>query len=385
MPRKKFLLLSSYTYPDSSGSGINAFNFATALTKNGYNARVLSFKRSRNNAKNPSIIRIPYFYGTTIAKLLSVPIIIFYYLFHIAKADVLFVYGNKIIGWQLAIIIAKVFRTKVFFRSLLSGVDDLDSILSVNRIQSNLYKKLFNSIDYYFSINDYFTECWLKNTGKQQALFQSLQGVDTERFYPAISITEKIALRQKLKLESESYLLISSGFLIERKGYGEVFQSIAKLEVPFKYIHTGEYKFGDNHFLRNNNIEAQKIYKKGKILLKNKIVFKGFVSNIDEYLKCADVFIHGKATEGFPNVFLEAMASGLPIVTSPIIGTEGKLLRDRENCIIYRNETELRNAILELRQNEQLRKTIVTNAFSYIRNNASFSKVIQKIEPLINQ
>ncbi len=42
----------------------------------------------------------------------------------------------------------------------------------------------------------------------------------------------------------------------------------------------------------------------------------GFDSNPYKYLKAADLFIFGSNHEGFPNVLLEAMACGLPILTT---------------------------------------------------------------------
>lgn len=50
--------------------------------------------------------------------------------------------------------------------------------------------------------------------------------------------------------------------------------------------------------------------------LRDRIVFLGYSSNPYEYLKKADLFIFGSNHEGFPNVILEAMSCGLPILTT---------------------------------------------------------------------
>ena len=50
--------------------------------------------------------------------------------------------------------------------------------------------------------------------------------------------------------------------------------------------------------------------------LENRVFMMGFESNPFQYLKKADLFIFGSNHEGFPNVLLEAMCCGLPILTT---------------------------------------------------------------------
>jgi len=50
--------------------------------------------------------------------------------------------------------------------------------------------------------------------------------------------------------------------------------------------------------------------------LSNRVHFLGFDPNPYKYLKSADLFVFGSNHEGFPNVLLEAMACGLPILTT---------------------------------------------------------------------
>lgn len=50
--------------------------------------------------------------------------------------------------------------------------------------------------------------------------------------------------------------------------------------------------------------------------LKDRVTFLGFDNNPFKYLKAADLFVFGSNHEGFPNVLLEAMCCGLPILST---------------------------------------------------------------------
>ncbi|MEP2689885.1 glycosyltransferase [Maribacter dokdonensis] len=54
----------------------------------------------------------------------------------------------------------------------------------------------------------------------------------------------------------------------------------------------------------------------GEKNLNNRVTFLGFDNNPFKYLKAADLFVFGSNHEGFPNVLLEAMCCGLPILST---------------------------------------------------------------------
>lgn len=85
--------------------------------------------------------------------------------------------------------------------------------------------------------------------------------------------------------------------------------------------------------------------------VKSRVVFLGNVPNRDipALYAVADIFVHPTYTEGFPRVLIEAMAAGLPIVTTDAGGT-GQLLGEQQSVfVVNKNDpAEFASKTLEL-------------------------------------
>ncbi len=64
--------------------------------------------------------------------------------------------------------------------------------------------------------------------------------------------------------------------------------------------------------------------------LDDNVNFKGKVNNVKDYLIESDCFVLSSNTEGFPNVVLEAMAAGLPVISTNCMSGPLELLNDNE-------------------------------------------------------
>jgi glycosyltransferase involved in cell wall biosynthesis len=101
--------------------------------------------------------------------------------------------------------------------------------------------------------------------------------------------------------------------------------------------------------------------------------FVPFTKNPDLYMKSADVFIMTSDYEGTPNVILEAMATGLPVITTNV-GNLPNIITDKVNGFIFNGEPEqLINISDELIANDYLRENISGNARKTIEDQFSIS------------
>ena len=121
-----------------------------------------------------------------------------------------------------------------------------------------------------------------------------------------------------------------------------------------------------------------------KLKIENIVTFVGVVPNkkVIEYMVASDVFVLPSLSEGFPNVILEAMASGLPIVASNVGGLP-EIIKNVENGFLVdpKNPEQIAEKILIILNDEKLRKTISRNNKEEAKK-YSWEKVIDRLEKI---
>ena len=139
-------------------------------------------------------------------------------------------------------------------------------------------------------------------------------GVDITRFAPM----PKAACRHALGISDSAPVLISVGGLVERKGFHRVMQGLPQLRQEFPGLHYlivgGASPEGD-WTARLHQLALD-------LGLLDCVRFTGHLEpdELSRYLSAADVFVLSTRNEGWANVFLEAMACGLPVITTDVGG-----------------------------------------------------------------
>ena len=97
---------------------------------------------------------------------------------------------------------------------------------------------------------------------------------------------------------------VSIGRLVPEKNHTFLLDAV----LPFNHLRL--YIFGEGELRKSLEEKIQGLG------LENRVFLMGFESNPFQYLKAADFFLFGSLNEGFPNVLMEAMCCGLPIVST---------------------------------------------------------------------
>lgn len=95
---------------------------------------------------------------------------------------------------------------------------------------------------------------------------------------------------------------------IGRMDAGKNHQILIRAVVNFPSVHL--------HILGDGYLRPKLEHLVEELDLNSRVTFLGFNNNPYRFLKGADLFIFGSNHEGFPNVLLEAMCCGLPILTT---------------------------------------------------------------------
>ena len=132
---------------------------------------------------------------------------------------------------------------------------------------------------------------------------------------------------RKLKHDSKNIFpdnagvkLIASGRLVIQKDYPTLFKALALYQEKYGAVHLAV--LGDGA-LKNDLLEMA-----NQLNIKENISFLGFVENPLSYMKQADIFVVSSAWEGFCNVIVEALYSGLKIVSTDCFSGPSEILQN---------------------------------------------------------
>jgi glycosyltransferase involved in cell wall biosynthesis len=138
-------------------------------------------------------------------------------------------------------------------------------------------------------------------------------GVDINKFKPS---TDQRKIKEELGFNPEDLAIVSVGRLYARKGLFTLIESIPAVIKCFptaKFIISGKGQSGEMHKL---------IAHAEKLGVKDNIIFTGYYPDkkLPKLYQAADVFAFSTFYEHHPFAVLEALATGLPVVTTTVGG-----------------------------------------------------------------
>lgn len=171
-------------------------------------------------------------------------------------------------------------------------------------------------------------------TAEQCAVFPN--GVDLSLFKQM----DSKECRKKLGLPQDKFIIVCAGNYTERKGQSRIVRAVEKLKNP--------------------SIGVVLVGRGNEVLKSNFILYKGFV-NHDEvplYLNASDIYVLPTRWEGCCNSIIEAMACGLPIISSDRSFNWDILNKGNSVLIEPDSEEEIAGAIDKLLHDENLRQIL---------------------------
>jgi UDP-glucose:(heptosyl)LPS alpha-1,3-glucosyltransferase len=150
-------------------------------------------------------------------------------------------------------------------------------------------------------------------------------GIDLEAFHPRLREAHRAAVREKLGIPQRAplHLFVGAGF--ERKG---LFPLIEALAISPRR---------DAHLVVVGRDKGQRRAERlaGSLGIASRVRFAGTMEDVRPWYGAADSFVLPSLYDPFPNAALEAMACGLPVVTTPQCGT-AELIEEGVNGFVVK-------------------------------------------------
>jgi UDP-glucose:(heptosyl)LPS alpha-1,3-glucosyltransferase len=162
-------------------------------------------------------------------------------------------------------------------------------------------------------------------------------GVDIERFHPR-NRQYREEIRKRYGIGDEFVILfVSNNFRM--KGLGYLIKELAKIKKedhpPFKLLILGRDR------------QSPYLHLAKKIGVSGEVIFAGSTNEPEKYYGAADLLVHPTFYDACSLTVLEALASGLPVITTFSNGASGMIRWGEEGRVIgnLRDEEELRMVI----------------------------------------
>ena len=208
---------------------------------------------------------------------------------------------------------------------------------------------------------------------KPEKVFLIENGIDINRFdNGGIDVQKK---KKELGLDNNSLILGTVGVLNESKGHKYLIKALSKIiqdGFDAKLIIAGE-----GPLRRELEGLAQRLG------ISSKVTFLGHRDDVPEILPIMDVFVFPSLWEGMPHALLEAMAQGLPVISTDVHGAIDVVTNNRTGILVQRRDVNgLIDAIKYLISHREKAHEMGEEARKFIIKNYPIEKQIRETEGL---
>lgn len=154
-------------------------------------------------------------------------------------------------------------------------------------------------------------------------------GADLEKLQNAQPITD---IRQQFSIDPGRKLVCMVGRLTAAKNYPMLLRTAKRCrqdDLPLHFLIAG-------HGEKEQELKALA----KQLGVEDTVTFLGLRNDVPGLLKSCDYYIYTSLWEGFPNALLEAMAAGLPVITSHFAGAD-ELVENGRNGVIVPIDNDL--------------------------------------------
>ncbi len=358
----KILIYAPIFPPIVGGPATQGFHLCRVLLKNGHTPVVVTIgdKFEKKSPDGYSVYRYPWKYTRTpLDKIIRALVFPFFYFWVLRKERPDIVHSNNVatLSFFVGFISNKmgipsitkyggewVWETLSSFKLRNSNLDEL---YKESRLARFLWKIERKGLSYFDAI-------WAPSETRARDV-KELVGYKKDVFVIYNSMDLPEGGFHEMKPEDEFVVVTASRF-IPHKRLPLIIKAFKEINSPnSKLVLIGEGEETDKAK------EAVKAYN-----LESKVIFTGklFGQPIYDEFKKASIYVSASLEEGFPNVFVEAMHFGLPIISSDVGGC-GEIVKDSVNGYLFPvfDENAFVDRLKKLNSDRDLRNNMAKSAY----------------------
>ena len=168
-------------------------------------------------------------------------------------------------------------------------------------------------------------------------------------------IANPVLIESVVQTRPEGQKIIAIGRLEEQKAFDLLLRAFALIKDEFPEASLTIWGEGT----QRNTLELVR----EKLDLQSRVNFPGVTKNIVEELNKANLFVQSSRWESFGNALCEAMATGLPVISTDCLGPR-EIIRDNVDGLLVPTENveALADAIRQIFTNQELRLRLASRA-----------------------
>ena len=280
------------------------------------------------------------------------------------------------ISASIAIVLGKVLNRPVLLKLTNSGTKGISSQFG-GQLFGTIGKYLHQRIDACISISDETSLEAIKFGIPVSRIHLLPNGIDGSK-YSYTDIARKQRLKKELNIQTQN-LIINVSILRKQKNHRLLIDAWGKLPAEMREKSVLAV-VGDGPLLKQL-IEYTELKK-----LSDSIYFMGQMSDVIPWYQAADLYVISSDHEGLSNSMIEALASGLPVISTKVSGSsiistpiEAGILVDTEN------EYQLTTAMKSLISDTSKREIFSINARNIFETNFSIDTISKRMHTLYNE
>lgn len=238
--------------------------------------------------------------------------------------------------------------------------------LLTNSITRKLARRYYNRCDTIIVPSEEVREKFIKNHIDSDFRIVHL-GTDTKKFHPG----DKQEAKEKLGLDPYKKLIGFTGRIGREKDLITLYRAFRRVE--------------KKHFDTQLVIVGKGVQELEELFSSDRnIIMPGAVNNVPDWLRAFDIFVLPSLTETSSLATMEAMATGLPVITTPV-GFVKEYVKEKHNGMLFpfKNSLVLSMKIEMLLENDELRAKLGENARATIEQRFQWENTREKIKNIL--